>query len=47
MSKDSQEGLRLREPLLKVQNHLSVSQQTIHIRRAHSKRTRCAQARND
>lgn len=39
MSKDSQEGLSLCERLLKVQRHLSVSQQTIHVSQTHSKHT--------
>ncbi len=47
MSKDSQEGLSLWEPLLKVQRHLSVSQQTIHVSQTHSKHTKCTRAHND
>lgn len=40
MSKDSQEGLNVSEPLLKVQRHLSVSQQTIHVGQTHGKHTK-------
>lgn len=37
MSKDSREELSLSAPLLKVQRHLSTSQQTIHVSQTHGK----------
>lgn len=47
MSKDSQEGLSLRDRLLKVQRHLSVSEQTIHVSQTHSKHTECTHTHID